>query len=169
MVVYDGEAICRLESPLLVDAGVKEGDAVLVRRGFISERRGRRRIIASSDALSIAEREEAEKAPSVNRLKKLSEITDEEADVIVEGMLYTKTPLGVVETRFGPAEKISFWLKDGDTTMLGSAWRAKAKEIDSVPNGERIQLRWVRIRRNQFGELEIAVENDTKVQRLESL
>jgi hypothetical protein len=141
---------------------------VRVIKGFVSERNGRKTIVTPEYGVMMATDEDARSVPMVDRKKRLAELSSEESDIIVEGILHTKTPLGTVETKFGRVEKISFWLRDGETTMLCSAWRSKAREIDSIPIGKHVQLRWVGVRQNVFGELEIAVERDTKVVVLET-
>ncbi|MCS7135491.1 MAG: hypothetical protein RMJ14_01895 [Nitrososphaerota archaeon] len=168
LIVSDGVWIYRLPSSSLVGVKIREGDAVRVVKGFVSERNGRKIISTSEYGIVATTDEDARKVPMVDRRRSLTEINGEESDIIVEGILHTKTPLGLVETKFGKAEKISFWLRDGETTVLCSAWRSKAKEIDSIPIGKRVQLRWVRVRRNVFGELEISAERDTKVVVLET-
>ncbi|MEM2909826.1 MAG: hypothetical protein QXO01_01995 [Nitrososphaerota archaeon] len=168
LVVSDGVWVYRLSSRSLSNVDVKEGDVIRLAKGFVSERNGRKTIVTSEYGIMAVADEDAKKIPMVDRRRKLADISGEESEIIVEGILHTKTPLGAVETRFGKAEKTSFWLRDGETTMLCSAWRSKAREIDSVPIGKRVQLRWVRVRRNVFGELEIAVERDTKVVVLEA-
>lgn len=167
LVVSDGVWVYRLPSRSMVGVEVKEGDAVRLVKGFVSERDGRKAIMTPEFGIKVVTGEDARKAPSVDRRRRLADISEEESDIIVEGVLQTKTPLGAVETRFGKAEKISFWLRDGEATVLCSAWRSKAREIDSMPVGKRVQLRWVRVRRNVFGELEVLVEKDTKVVVLE--
>ena len=167
-ILSDGVWVYRLSSSSLVGVKVKEGDAVWIIKGFVSERNGRKTIVTPEYGVMMATEKDARSVPMVDRKKRLAEVSSEESDIIVEGILHTKTPLGIVETRFGKAEKISFWLRDGETTMLCSAWRSKAREIDSIPIGKRVQLRWVRVRRNIFGELEISVEKDTKVVVLET-
>ncbi|MEM0204429.1 MAG: hypothetical protein QXM57_01410 [Nitrososphaerota archaeon] len=167
-IVSEGVWVYRLLSSSLVGVDVKEGDAIRVIKGFVSERNGRKTIVTPEYGVMAATDEDARKVPMVDRKRRLADISGEESDIIVEGILHTKTPLGAVETKFGRAEKISFWLRDGETTVLCSAWRSKAREIDSIPIGKRIQLRWVRVRQNVFGELEIAVEKDTKVVVLEA-
>lgn len=167
-VVSDGVQVYRLSSSSLVGVDVKKGDAIRVVKGFVSERNGRKVIITSDYGIMMTTDEDAKKVPMIDRKRKLADINGEESDIIVEGTLYRKTPLGIVETRFGRAEKVSFWLRDDGIIALCSAWRSKAREIDSIPIGKRVQLRWVRVRRNIFGELEIIVERDTKVTVLET-
>jgi len=167
-ILSDGVWVYRLSSSSLVGVKVKEGDAVRVIKGFVSERNGRKTIVTPEYGVMMATDEDARSVPMVDRKKRLAELSSEESDIIVEGILHTKTPLGTVETKFGRVEKISFWLRDGETTMLCSAWRSKAREIDSIPIGKHVQLRWVGVRQNVFGELEIAVERDTKVVVLET-
>lgn len=105
-----------------------------------------------------------------DRLISLSKIASENPDVledvIVEGILYSKTNIVKVETRYGPAEKILFWLKDGDIAVQGVAWRSKAQEVSGIPEGARIRIKWVNIKRNPFGELEMHLASHSKIERL---
>ena len=88
-------------------------------------------------------------------------------DVVVEGVLYTKTQPIKVKTRFGEAEKVGFWLKDEDAAVQASAWREKAEEIAGISEGSRIRLKWVSVRMNVFGEPEIQLDTDSVVEVLE--
>lgn len=87
-------------------------------------------------------------------------------NIIVEGVLYTKTNLLVVETKYGPGEKILFWLKEGDTAIQGIAWRSKAQEIAQIPEGQRIRLKWITVKLNPFNEPEIHIESYSKIEKI---
>jgi hypothetical protein len=105
-----------------------------------------------------------------SRLISLKEIAEKKTptgeDVIVEGILYTKTNIVNVETRYGIAEKILFWLKDEDIAVQGVAWRSKAQEVSIIPEGARIRIKWVNIKQNIFGEPEIHLNSYSKIEAL---
>jgi len=163
----DRENILRIHFPGKLD--IKPGEHLLIKKALKEIRRGKTRIICEEDGLEkVSEVEEIE---IPDRLVKLREISREErvdlSDVIVEGVLYTKTQITTIKTRFGEAEKIGFWLKDEDTAIQASAWRGKAKEIAEIKEGSRIRLKWVNIRTNIFNEPEIQLDNESIIEVLE--
>jgi len=163
----DGERILRIHYPGRLD--VKPGERLLIKDGLREVRRGRVRIMCEEGGVEKTEAGEGIRIP--DRRIRLREIRREEridlSDVIVEGILYTKTQPITVKTRFGEAEKIGFWLKDEDAAIQASAWRRKAMEIAGLREGSRIRLKWVSIRTNIFGEPEIQVENESIIEVLE--
>ena len=166
-VSTDGDKIFRVQVPGRPD--IKPGDHILVKEAVVEERRGKPRIICREGGVEKAEEFEEIKPP--NRLVEIPEIISREraefSDVIVEGILYTKTQLMTLKTRFGEAEKISFWLKEGDAAIQGSAWRSKAREINEIREGSRVRLKWVDVRMNFLNEPEIQVGNETMIEVLE--
>lgn len=167
LISTDGESIIRVicaENP-----GVKTGDHIEV-KGAPEERRGKK--LLRCDAKDVRKVEQPREEIAAPNLKvNLERITGGEVidarDIVVEGTLYTKTNPVAVETRFGPAEKMMFWLKEGDEAVQGVAWRTKAKEMSRIPEGARVRLKWVSVRLNPFNEPEIQLESDSKIEVIE--
>jgi len=163
----DGENILRIHFPGKLD--VKPGDYLVIKEGLRELRRGKIRVLCEENGLEKTSKAEEIKTPE--RRIKLREIQHEEridlSDVIVEGVLYTKTQLTTMKTRFGEAERIGFWLKDEGVAIQASAWRRKAREIAEIKEGARVRLKWVNIRTNIFNEPEIQLDNESVIEVLE--
>jgi len=168
LISTDGERIVRVIVPERLD--VRSGDHILVKEAAQEIRRDRVRFLCKAGAVELVRPEKEIKAPS--RLIHLKDIVSgervDERDVIVEGILYTKTQPISVKTRFGEAKKLGFWIKEGEAAVQGVAWRDKAEELDRISEGSRIRLKWVDIRLNIFNEPEINLRSDTVIEVLES-
>ncbi|MEM1905219.1 MAG: OB-fold nucleic acid binding domain-containing protein [Nitrososphaerota archaeon] len=165
-IATDGRDVIRVQP---CPPGVKPGDHLLIKDAVKEIRRGRIRLLCGEAGVQRIEPAQPIEPP--NRLIKLSDILSkrdaELLDVIVEGILYTKTQPFKVRTRFGEVEKVGFWLKDGDAAVQGSAWRGKAMEIAAIEEGTKIRLKWVSIRTNIFNEPEIQLDEDSIIEVLE--
>ena len=168
LISTDGERIIRVIVPEKLE--VKSGDHILVKEAAQEIRRDRVRFLCKAGAVEPVRPEKEIEAPS--RLIHLKDIVSgervDERDVIVEGILYTKTQPITVKTRFGEAKKLGFWIKEGEAAVQGVAWRDKAEELDGISEGSRIRLKWVDIRLNIFNEPEINLRSDTVIEVLES-
>jgi len=168
LISTDGERIVRVIVPERLE--VKSGDHILVKEAAQEIRRDRVRFLCKAGAVELVRPEKEIEAPS--RLIHLKDIVSgervDERDVIVEGILYTKTQPISVKTRFGEAKKLGFWIKEGEAAVQGVAWRDKAEELDRISEGSRIRLKWVDIRLNIFNEPEINLRSDTVIEVLES-
>ena len=166
IVSTDGEKIIRVLVPEKPELG--PGDYFKVREAVQEVRRERIYLIARGGVEKVASPEREIALPK--RVVKPSEILREgirdERDLIVEGILYTKTQVVNVETRFGTAERLGFWLKDEDAAVQGVAWRSKAVELSEIPEGAKIRLKWVSVRVNPFGEPEIHLETDSVIEQI---
>jgi len=169
-VIYistDGDRIIRIYAPKKLE--IEPGEYIFVKEAIQELRRGKIRLRCGETGLEKIEHPEEIKPP--NRFVRLKEITSREkveiVDAIVEGILYTKTQLTKMRTRFGEAEKIGFWIKDEDTAVQGSAWRIKAREVAEIDEGTRIRLKWVNIRTNIFNEPEIQLDNESIIEIIE--
>ncbi|MEM0329203.1 MAG: OB-fold nucleic acid binding domain-containing protein [Nitrososphaerota archaeon] len=165
-IATDGRDVIRVQP---CPPEVKPGDHLLIKDAVKEIRRGRIRLLCGEEGVQRIEPAQPIEPP--NRLIKLSDILSkrdaELLDVIVEGILYTKTQPFKVRTRFGEVEKVGFWLKDGDAAVQGSAWRGKAMEIAAIEEGTKIRLKWVSIRTNIFNEPEIQLDEDSIIEVLE--
>ena len=165
-IATDGKEVVRVQP---CPSGVKPGDHLLVRDAVRGVRRGRVRLLCFGGGVERIEPAQSIEPP--NRAVKLSEVVSsrdtELTDVIVEGVLYTKTQPFKVKTRFGEVDKVGFWIRDGDAAIQGSAWRSKAMEIAGIEEGSRIRLKWVSIRMNVFNEPEIQLDEDSIIEVLE--
>ncbi|MCF3652949.1 MAG: OB-fold nucleic acid binding domain-containing protein [Aigarchaeota archaeon] len=165
-IATDGREVVRVQP---CPSGVKPGDHLLVRDAVREVRRGRVRLLCFGSGVERIEPAQPIEPP--NRAVKLSEVVSsrdtELTDVIVEGILYTKTQPFKVRTRFGEVDKVGFWIRDRDTAVQGSAWRSKAMEIAGIEEGSRIRLKWVSIRMNVFNEPEIQLDEDSIIEVLE--
>ena len=168
LISTDGERIIRVIVPERLD--VRSGDHILVKEAAQEIRRDRVRLLCKAGAVGLVRPEKEVKPPS--RSIHLKEVVSgervDERDVIVEGILYTKTQPISVKTRFGEAKKLGFWIKEGEAAVQGVAWRDKAEELDRISEGSRIRLKWVDIRLNIFNEPEINLRSDTVIEVLRS-
>lgn len=166
IVSTDGEKILRVLVPEKPE--LASGDYFKVREAVQEVRGERVYLIARSEVENVASPER--EIPLPKRVVKPSEILREgirdERDLIVEGILYTKTQVVNVETKFGTAERLGFWLKDEEAAVQGVAWRSKAAELSEIPEGARIRLKWVSVRMNPFGEPEIHLETDSVIEQI---
>ena len=167
-IVTDGSEILRIRLPKRIEADI--GDHLKIREALKEVRRGKARLICGEEDLERIEPEKAIEVPDRRiRLRDLSSKDEIELyDVIVEGVLYTKTQPIKVKTKFGEAEKIGFWIKDEGSAIQAVAWRDKADEISRIAEGAKIRLKWVSIRMNAFNEPEIQLDNESIIEVLES-
>ncbi|MFB0568055.1 MAG: hypothetical protein ACETV0_00310 [Nitrososphaeria archaeon] len=169
IIAHDGKEVLRVVGPVLSRLSIRPGDYILIARGGLFQK-GRRKQIAvrnEEDIRILPEAPPGASIPEIDRTMQLSSIVQEEEDVVVDAILSSKTPLSTVNTRFGPAEVVNFTLQDVGKSMPGVAWRSKALELDKIPVGNRVRLRWVRVRRNPVGQLEIVVGGDTVFELLD--
>jgi hypothetical protein len=165
-IATDGREVVRVQP---CPPGIRPGDHLLVRDAVREVRRGRIRLLCSEGGVERIEPAQPIEPP--NKTIKLSEVVSsrdtEFMDVIVEGILYTKTQPFKVRTRYGEVDKVGFWIRDGDTAVQGSAWRGKAIEIASIQEGTKIRLKWISIKMNIFNEPEIQLDEDSIIEVLE--
>lgn len=165
-IATDGKDIIRIQP---CPQGIKPGEHLLLKEAVKEIRRGRIRLLCGEGGVERTEPAQPIEPP--NKTVRLSEILSEQdvefIDVIVEGILYTKTQPFKVKTRFGNVEKVGFWIRDGDAAVQGSAWRGKAVEIAGIEEGSKIRLKWVNIRMNIFNEPEIQLDDDSIIEVLE--
>ncbi|HDJ66557.1 MAG TPA: hypothetical protein ENF33_02430 [Nitrososphaeria archaeon] len=168
IISTDGERIVRVIVPEKLN--IKSGDHILVKEATQEVRRDRVRLLCKAGAVEVIKPEKEIEPP--NRLIHLREIVSgekvDERDVIIEGILYTKTQPMSIKTRFGEAKKLGFWIKEGEAAVQGVAWRDKAEELDKISEGSRIRLKWVDVRMNIFDEPEINLGSDTVIEVLKS-
>lgn len=168
IISTDGEKIIRVIVPEKLS--IESGDHILVKEAAQEVRRDRIRLLCKAGAVKLIKPEKEIETP--NRLIHLREIVSgekvDERDVIVEGILYTKTQPMSIKTRFGEAKKMGFWIKEGEAAVQGIAWRDKAEELDRISEGSRIRLKWVDVRMNIFDEPEINLGSDTIIEVLKS-
>jgi len=169
IIAHDGKEVLRVVGPVLSRLDVRPGDYILIARGGLFQKGRRKQIVVKNeeDIRILPEAPAGASIPETDRTKQLSSIVQEEEDIVVDGVLSSKTPLSTVNTRFGPAEVVNFTLQDVGKSMPGVAWRAKALELDKIPVGNRVRLRWVRVRRNPVSQLEIVVSRDTVFELLD--
>ena len=164
ITVTDGVKIIRLTCREELD--LKPGEYIEV-YGVIDEAWASKRMIIDREMLKKIENPTVE-IPIPSKLVTLRDIAEKKIltgeDAVVEGILYTKTNIVNVETRYGIAEKILFWLKDGEVAVQGVAWRSKAEEVSMIPEGTRIRIKWVNIKQNIFGEPEIHLSSYSKIE-----
>jgi len=166
IIATDGRKIIQLTYRGGLD--LKPGEYIEV-YGLTDEKKTLGRITLEKEMIKKIESPGVE-IPIPNRITSLRKIIEEKPDVLedvtIEGTLYTKTNIVKVETRYGAAEKILFWLKDEDTAIRGVAWRSKAQEIAQIPEGEKIRLKWITVKLNLFNEPEIHVESYSKIEKI---
>jgi len=161
-ILYDGASLARasLSEPVSRSWCIELHDVIKVRhRGRMYLHYGRIRKLPNDKCSDIAR--------TPNRVG-LRDIKDEAHDIVVRGYITGKTPLSKADTRFGPRNVIQFWLKEGEFSISCLAWGDKAVELDKIPDGAYVELRWINVRRNRFNELEIRVDSDSVVEVLEN-
>lgn len=169
IIAHDGREVVRVVGPVLNRLSARPGDYLLIARGGLFQRGRRKQVMVRNerDVEVLSEAPPGMDIPDIDRRMQLSSITQEEEDIIVEGVLSSKTPLNTVNTRFGPAEVVNFTLQDVGKSMPGVAWRSKALELDKIPVGKRVRVSWVRVRRNPVGQLEMVSGRDTVFELLD--
>jgi len=89
-------------------------------------------------------------------------------DGIIRGVLLTKSPVASVETKYGATKVTSFWLKQGEKVIGGTAWRSKAEELEKVRPGESVEMRWVSLRMTRYGGFELWLDSDSVIEVIKS-
>ena len=162
IVATDGKALQRVLIPEKPE--LSPGEYFKPLDPAVEFRRGRMYIVARG-VERASPVEEISEPPLTLRLEEiLSPGFQGARDVVVEGELYHKTPVVKVRTRYGEAEKIGFWIREGEHNVQGVAWRQKAQELSKIPEGSRIRLKWVSVVLNPYGEPEIHLEADSKIE-----
>jgi len=160
VIAYDGREVVRIKTG---DA-LARGDCIELAEAIKVKRLDRRH--AYYRELRKISREKCLENIKPPEPLSLSSLRDGMRDVIVRGVITGKSPLAVSITRFGERQVIQFWLKEGEETIPCITWGAKAAELDKIPNGKYVEIRWVNTRLNRFKELEIQLTNDTVIEIL---
>ena len=162
IIATEGKTIQRVLVP--ERPGISPGECFKPINPVVEFRRGRMYIVSQGVERTPPETGVPEPTLTLTLEDALSPGFQGARDVIVSGELYHKTPVIKVKTRFGEAERIGFWLRDGDYNVQGVAWRQKAEELSKIPEGSRIRLKWVSVILNPYGEPEIHLEADSKIE-----
>jgi len=161
IICTDGSSVFRLEH----DVDVQRDGCIEVSAGVRVVRRGKEYIYA--EQVGAVEQERCEGIRFEPTRISLESATPPVNDAVIVGVLTSKTPLSRVETRFGSREVVSFWLKQGDKAVGGTAWGSKAVELDRVPEGAVVELRWVSLRRSRYDELELRIDSESIIEVIE--
>jgi len=114
----------------------------------------------------LSEREGAA-STTVQCIYDLSELSENLPYVCIEGRIESKTPLATQRLKSGEElEALNFWLTDGESNIYCRAFGKNASLLNSIPEGSKIRLKWVRVRKTRSGNLEVVVEEVSKVERL---
>lgn len=167
LIGFDGRRIVRIQSPVIDRLRVTEDDYVLVKRGGFFLRRGREYVVAEeNDIQKLSPMDSKREIDKPDLSFRVSQISGETSDIILEGVLYNMGPVTRVNTKFGEAEVVNYWLRDDTKALRGAAWRNKARELERMRIGTKIMLKWIKIKKNPYGELEIEIDNDSRIQEV---
>ena len=160
VICTDGSGVLRMEDV----QEFRRGDCFRADYAVKLTRRGKTYLYASN--ISQIAREGCEGVRFSPTRIRLEQNPVPAIDVIITGTITGKTPLSKTDTRYGEREVIHFWLKQGEKVISGSAWGGKAIELDKIPEGTNVELRWVSLRLNRYNELELRLDQDSVIEPL---
>ena len=161
---YDGNKIIRIKCFLTKNLDINKDDIIFIKRGIKNIKGNREEIIIEKEKDYSILRKDIENIPYYKANEYTPDnIIKEENDVIIHGFLKSKSPLALVETKYGLVEKIYFWISGNEKIISGIAWRDNALKINQINIGERIKIKWVNIKR-RFKDFEIEVTSDSVIE-----
>ncbi len=98
-------------------------------------------------------------------VRSLSELSEELTYVCIDGIIEMKSPLALHRLKNDKEiEVLNLWLTDGKRNVYCRAFGANAKIINNIPEGNKVRLKWVKLRKTKFGDLEIIINDTSKVE-----
>ncbi|MCS6769703.1 MAG: hypothetical protein NZ570_04630 [Candidatus Caldarchaeum sp.] len=152
LVATDGADLKKLVAP---EAGA--GVDVIVERAFVIYRRGVPHIYGKS----FQHAEKHLKTPEFQG--SLDEVDGRHHAGLVRCRVLRKTPLAEMATRYGLKKVVSLWVEHMGKTYACSAWGAAAERIDGVGPGEEISLAFIKVKRNNYGEVELSIDGHSYI------
>ncbi len=97
----------------------------------------------------------------------LGELSEDLTYVCIEGRVGIKTPLAMQKSKSGNQfETLNFWLTDGKRNIYCRVFGKNAAVLNSIPEGSKVRLKWIRVRKTKFGSLEVIIDDISKVERI---
>ena len=97
----------------------------------------------------------------------LRELSEDLSYVCVEGRVGIKTPLATQKSKSGEEiETLNFWLSDGERNIYSRVFGKNAAVLNNIPEGSKVRLKWIKVRKTRFGSLEVILDDVSKVERL---
>ncbi|MEM2083481.1 MAG: OB-fold nucleic acid binding domain-containing protein [Nitrososphaerota archaeon] len=161
---YDGNKIVRIKCFLTKNLDINKDDIIVIKRGIKNIKGDREEIIIEKEKDYLILKKDIEDIPYY-KIKEYNpdDIIKEEKDIIIYGFLKSKSPLTLVETKYGLVEKIYFWISGNEKIISGIAWHDNALKINQINIGEKIKFKWVNIKR-RFKDFEIEVTSDSVIE-----
>ncbi|MEM1574843.1 MAG: OB-fold nucleic acid binding domain-containing protein [Nitrososphaerota archaeon] len=161
---YDGNKIVRIKCFLTKNLDINKDDIIVIKRGIKNIKGNREEIIIEKEKDYLILKKDIEDFPYYKAKEYTpDDIIKEENDIVIYGLLKSKSPLTIVETKYGLVEKIYFWISGKEKIISGIAWRENALKINQINIGEKVKLKWVNIKR-RFKDLEIEVTSDSIIE-----
>jgi hypothetical protein len=105
--------------------------------------------------------------PNLKTTYTLRELSEDLSYVCVEGRVGIKTPLATQKSKSGEeVEALNFWLSDGERNIYSRVFGKNAAVLNSIPEGSKVRLKWIKVRKTRFGSLEVIIDDVSKVERL---
>lgn len=136
-----------------------EGEAVVVKSGRFEER-GRAWFLVVGEYEPVGA--EVVSQPDVP----LGSLAEGMREVSVKGRLVGKSVVSEVGTAAGRVKAMAFWLTEGGKSVVCRAWREACDAVSGVPEGSGVRLRFVRVSRSRWGELEVHVDPESEVEEI---
>ena len=161
---YDGNKIVRIKCFLTKNLDINKNDIIFIKRGLKNIKGNREEIIIEKEKDYLILKKDIEDIPYYKANEYTPDgIIKEENDIIMYGFLKSKSPLTLVETKYGLVEKIYFWISGNEKIISGIAWHDNALKINQINIGEKIKFKWVNIKR-KFKDFEIEVTSDSIIE-----
>lgn len=161
---YDGDKIIRIKFFLTKNLDINKDNIIIIKRGIKNIKGNREEIIIEKEEDYSILKKDIEDVPYYKAKEYTpDDIIKEENDIIIYGLLKSKSPLTIVETKYGLVEKIYFWISGKEKIISGIAWRENALKINQINIGEKVKFKWVNIKR-RFKDLEIEVTSDSIIE-----
>jgi hypothetical protein len=161
---YDGKKIIRIKCFLIKNLDINKDDIIFIKRGLKNIKGNREEIIIEKEKDYSILKKDIEDIPYYKAKEYApDDIFKEENDVIIYGFLKSKSPLTLVETKYGLVEKIYFWISGNEKIISGIAWHDNALKINQINIGEKIKFKWVNIKK-RFKDFEIEVTSDSIIE-----
>ncbi|MEN3048086.1 MAG: hypothetical protein ABDH63_04830 [Candidatus Caldarchaeales archaeon] len=136
-----------------------QGEAVVIRSARFEER-GR------AWFLVVGEREPVGAEVGGPLDVPLDSLAEGMREVSVRGRLVGKSAVSEVRTAAGRVKAMAFWLTDGGRSIVCRAWREACDAVSGIPEGAEVRLRFVRVSRSRWGELEVHVDPESEVEEI---
>ncbi|MEM2237214.1 MAG: hypothetical protein QXR26_00690 [Candidatus Caldarchaeum sp.] len=146
--VTDGVKVMKMASPAVADAG----ECTVVEKAFVIYRRGIPYVYGTKSTPAVCSIE----TPELKR--SIEEVQGRLAEGVIECVIARKTPVSVVNTKYGQKKLTGFWVSFGGKTISCTAWGKASELIENLAEGANVRFAFPKVGKNKFGDIELSVD-----------